>query len=100
MRYCHRMARPEGNVLKCTTVLPEGHFTLCAAVKVVENSPWQPASGQRPEVFDADDIWRCDSTGCLIHPEIPVSWVIASPFRVVERRTFGARRTIGLPRYI
>jgi hypothetical protein len=56
-RYC--MTRSEGDVMKCTAVLSECDLAFCTAVQVVENGLRQPATGQGPEILDANDAWRC-----------------------------------------
>jgi hypothetical protein len=57
----HCVARTERYVIEDAAVFAQGNLAVSAAVEVVKNWPWEPATSQRPEVINADDVGRCHS---------------------------------------
>jgi hypothetical protein len=56
------VARTEGDVLIDAAILAEGHLTVSASIKVVENGPGNATLGDGTEISDADDARRGDGT--------------------------------------
>ena len=56
------MARAKGNVVEDAAVLAKRDFTIGAAIQVIENRPWKPATSQGPEIVNTNDVGRCYRT--------------------------------------
>jgi hypothetical protein len=57
-----RMTRTEGNVLIDAAVFAEGHFTIGAAIEVIEDGAGHATLSDGAEISDADDARGGDGT--------------------------------------